>query len=247
MLSRNESDETLTVVESTLPEGVTFNHLAPYAKYMYSNECNKKMRSLKNHEKVSFLSNGHLFLEDDTKVRIYDRGFCVDNFYTPATNSSDQLLFMSAFICRNETFVFHLDKSNVTRCTMDMDLIALNQKMRFWLTLSGFVSIFFLLLTLLFYITLPDLGNFQGNIICAYILSIILTTSVLIIIYNVKLQTYREIDDDVTHEFNILISKGTCQFLGYLLYFSGILMFCWMSVLCFDLFWTFVCTPGKKG
>ena len=76
LVSRNESDETLTVVESTHPENVTFNHLAPYAKYMYTNECNKKMRSLKTHEKVSFLSNGHLFLEDDKKVRIYDRGFC---------------------------------------------------------------------------------------------------------------------------------------------------------------------------
>jgi len=38
------------------------------------------------------------------------------------------------------------------------------------------------------YKTLPELQNFQGNIICGYISSIILTTVLLIIDYNAKLQ-----------------------------------------------------------
>jgi hypothetical protein len=35
------------------------------------------------------------------------------------------------------------------------------------------------------------------------------------------------------------ISNTGCYFLGYCLYCVGISMFCWMSVLCFDLFYTF--------
>ena len=106
------------------------------------------------------------------------------------------------------------------------------------------VSLAFLLLTLYFYLALPDLRNFQGIIICAYILSIVLTTSLLIVIYNVRLQVYKLADDsDNQEEFFLEISLNTCRLIGYSFYFAGILMFCWMSVLCFDLFWTFVCTP----
>jgi hypothetical protein len=35
------------------------------------------------------------------------------------------------------------------------------------------------------------------------------------------------------------ISLISCRFLGFSIYFSGISMFCWMSVMCFDLFLTF--------
>jgi hypothetical protein len=53
------------------------------------------------------------------------------------------------------------EEDETTLCTYDIDLDTMNQKMRFWLTVSGFISIAFLLLTLLFYLTLPDLCNFQ--------------------------------------------------------------------------------------
>jgi hypothetical protein len=32
---------------------------------------------------------------------------------------------------------------------------------------------------------------------------------------------------------------STCKALGYSLYCAGVAMFCWMSVMCFDLYWTF--------
>jgi hypothetical protein len=35
------------------------------------------------------------------------------------------------------------------------------------------------------------------------------------------------------------ISLSSCRFLGFFIYFSGISMFCWMSVMCYDLYLTF--------
>jgi hypothetical protein len=74
------------------------------------------------------------------------------------------------------------------KCQFNRDLQAMNRKLRLAFTICGFISLVFLLLTLLLYKTLPELQNFQGNIICGYISSIILTTILLVIHYNAKLQ-----------------------------------------------------------
>jgi len=87
---------------------------------------------------------------------------------------------------------------------------------------------------------LPDLRNFQGNIICAYISSILLTTCILIIIFNIKVNagdnsvdspetgngtdlTGNENDEtaDEHGEFYVSVSRTSCQALGYVLYCSG--------------------------
>ena len=73
----------------------------------------------------------------------------------------------------------------------------------------------------------------------ANVSSISVTTLLLIVAYNVK----REGDDiNETDEFFFIITMTTCKALGYSLYCVSISMFCWMSVMCFDLFWTFART-----
>ena len=98
-----------------------------------------------------------------------------------------------------------------------------------------------------------------GNIICAYISSILLTTCILIIIFNIKVNsgdnstvlpetgnrtdvtgngtdvTGNQHEVDEQGEFFVSVSRTSCQALGYVLYCSGLFMFTWMSVLCFDL------------
>lgn len=41
------------------------------------------------------------------------------------------------------------------------------------------------------------------------------------------------------------VSQLPCQFLGYGLYFASTGMFTWMSILCFDLLWTFTHMTGQ--
>ena len=73
----------------------------------------------------------------------------------------------------------------------------------------------------------------------ANVSSIALTTLLLVVLYNVKGDTE---DDIETDEFFVTVSPTLCRALGYSLYCVGISMFCWMSVMCFDLFWTFART-----
>ena len=51
--------------------------------------------------------------------------------------------------------------------------------------------------------------------------------------FNIKLQS--EDSDLEETEFFLIVSESSCMALGYLLYYSSLLMFTWMSVLCFDL------------
>jgi hypothetical protein len=235
---RNDSNR-ISVLRNT-SEVISIKHLAPFAKHLNTQVCPTFMRPLTRKEKVKFLTNGNLLVDNETYFQIYESGFCIENFLISAANNKSHL-FMSAFLCKNQKPIVAQKVSD--NYIVDFDLDAMNQRLRFWLTISGFLSIFFLLLTFLFYLTLPELRNFQGRIVCVYILSIVLKTSLLIVIYNVKLDLSEEEETESREEFFILISETVCLTIGYSLYFSGILMFCWMSVLCFDLFWTFVCTP----
>jgi G protein-coupled receptor Mth (Methuselah protein) len=103
-------------------------------------------------------------------------------------------------------------------------------------TVCGGLSLFFLLLTILLYLKLPELDNFQGEITTIYLCSIFLTTFLLTISYSVRLKAE---DPAYDLEHFIFVTKNVCAMLGYLIYFSALLMFCWMSALSFDLFWSF--------
>ena len=209
--------------------------ISPYGKHMYTQECPKQIRHLEKNEKVTFLSNGQLCVIYEKHIEIYSKGFCLENFYNPETEE----IYMSAFLCKTEYPSLYLpvihkftNRSKSTGCKFDGNLESLNRWLRFAYTFCGFFSLPFLFLLLFFYRTLPELCNFQGNIICAYIVSTMLTTVFLIVMYSIRLKS--EVDAIET-EFFVVVSEKTCQALGYLLYCSGLLMFTWMSVLCFDL------------
>jgi hypothetical protein len=203
--------------------------MSPYAKFMYTHECPRQIRTLeRNEHKVKFLSDGRLYIQHETHVEIFTKGFCLENFYDPESGK----VYMSAFKCATENVTLNLSLPQTSRSnvTNNCNFESLHRWLRFAFTFCGFFSLPFLILTLFFYITLPELGNFQGNIICAYIISTLLTTICLIVIYNVSSD-----GDENGTEFFIVVSETGCQTMGYLLYCSGLLMFTWMSVLCFDL------------
>ncbi len=57
------------------------------------------MRLLKPNEKVTLLSEGRIYIDNGTHVKIYEKGFCIENFYNPTVRGH---LYTSAFICKNE-------------------------------------------------------------------------------------------------------------------------------------------------
>ena len=227
--NENGCEENKTCHHLTSTKYVKTNFMSPYAKHMYTRECPKQIRTFERHQQVKLISDGRLYIQYETHVEIFTKGFCLENFY----DSESGKVFMSAFKCKTENLTLYLSLPQTPKlnglnsyCNFE----SLHRWLRFAFTFCGFVSLPFLILSLFFYITLPELGNFQGNIICAYIISTLLTTIFLIVIYNVSSD-----GDDSGTEFFVVVSQTTCKAMGYLLYCSGLLMFTWMSVLCFDL------------
>ncbi|CAD0201197.1 unnamed protein product [Chrysodeixis includens] len=90
-----------------------------------------------------------------------------------------------------------------------------------FLTYATLVSCFFMLLVLIVYILLPELQNLCGMILMAYVASLFLAFLLLAII---QIQQH-------TPEACIGLTMG--------IYYFFLASFCWMSVMSFDIWWTF--------
>lgn len=201
---------------------------------MHNQECPGKYTRLSPDTQV-YYQNQTLVNENEWLVEKYSSGFCIDSFY-----SNQHGWHISGFVCQ-DVKVKRSNKTTDGTC-QDKDLLNFNKNVRFAYTFCGLFSIVFLIITLYVYLTLPSLKNLQGKIVLSNIASILCTTFLLIITYNVKKKEYNDDEkeeDEQKAAFPILIPPQVCIALGYSLYYSGISMFCWMSVMCADLCWTF--------
>ncbi|XP_055537389.1 G-protein coupled receptor Mth2-like isoform X1 [Wyeomyia smithii] len=82
------------------------------------------------------------------------------------------------------------------------------------------LSIPFLVATLLIYVCIPELRNIHGKSLICYTLALTVTYIVLLFI-------------------NFHSTVIPCSVLGYMLYFSVLVSFFWLNVMCIDIFWTF--------
>ena len=81
-------------------------------------------------------------------------------------------------------------------------------------TVLGVISLVFLLVTLIVYVTVPDLFNLHGKIVVSNVSSIFLVTSYLLIVYNAPIPQ----------------GSTSCAVLGYAGYYTSMAMFAWMTV-----------------
>ena len=222
---------------------VTTNFSDGDAALLEKRHCPGNLRYFKVNEIVHLLSNGNLLVDVGTSFQVFEGDFCLENFYSPDEKKRE--LFMSGFICKNATPNIQLnltleDFDHILRCEA-LDLRLLLSRMRLVYTICGFVSLFFLAVTVFFYSTLPELSNFQGYISCNYIVAVFLTTLLLTTSFNSRLESNFEDED---HEFFISLKPTACKILGHSIYFAAMQMFSWMSILSFDLYWSFGCNTG---
>lgn len=227
-----------------------------FAKNLNRDVCPGMLRFLEGREKIKYLTGNQLLVtshdsnghnnnssssnkynnghnnnsSSNSKTVLLKEGFCLENFFSPATNQ----VHLSAFVCQkpevtNET-------SSVDSCDLDVDMEWLANYVGLFFTVCGVVSLASLSLMLYFYTSLQELKNFQGSILSVYIVTIMLTTTLLLIVYNVRVKLPEQPADGIL----IQVSEVSCKCIGYALYFASMCMFCWMSVLCYDLFWTLV-------
>ena len=82
----------------------------------------------------------------------------------------------------------------------------------------------FLVITFVVYILVSDLNNLHGKIVLSNVISMFFLTVFLIIIYN----------------YSLNLPTAICISFGYGSYFFTMSMFLWMSIMSFDLCWTFI-------
>ena len=78
--------------------------------------------------------------------------------------------------------------------TCRFDFEDLNKTIRAAYTFCGVFSLIFLIITMFVYMTLPSLQNLHGKIVISNVASVLLTTKLLIIIYNVQVFFFRSND-----------------------------------------------------
>jgi uncharacterized membrane protein len=167
-----------------------------------------------------FFRDGQLFYNESSSRVLSFGEFCFEN----SDRSGPSILF-----CKTQKW-----EEEQELCSHQLENFeSFNKKCRFVYTILGCVSLVFLCLTLFFYVTLPKLKNTQGKIVISSIFAIIFTTSILIVLYNSSVGGIQG------EQLAFILSPTSCTALGYLLYFAGLTKFSWMSVLCFDLYWTF--------
>ena len=89
-------------------------------------------------------------------------------------------------------------------------------------TAAGVVSLLSLFIVFMVYWYIPDFKTLHGRIVINNVISVTFVTIFLITVYN---------GSDI-------LSELLCTIIGYFGYFSSISMFCWMTIMCFDLSYT---------
>ena len=209
-----------------------------YVRFMHNEECPGQYFQLPVKPGISYqASTGFLTKENQLTIEIYKHGFCVDNFH-----QSGQAIQVSGFVCQMNSMLssnYELKNRTFEGTCHDKYLVKFNKALRAVYSFCGIFSLAFLLITIFVYMTLPSLKNLHGKIVLSNVFSILLTTIFLVVIYNVQKDQEGHKGQISEGEFLILIPAPACRALGYILYYTGISMFCWMSVMCIDLCWTF--------
>ena len=114
--------------------------------------------------------------------------------------------------------VMNMSSNFSIKCPADPDL----QLRLHVYTAAGVVSLLPLFIIFIVYWYVPDFKTLHGKIVQSNVISMACVTIFLIIIYN----------------GSAILNDLLCMIIGYFGYFSSISMFCWMTLMCFDLSYT---------
>jgi hypothetical protein len=165
-----------------------------------------------SNDTVLIMQNGSLYHQEYGHTEDY----CVDNTLDDLGNAVQIILK-----CAEAS-----DEEVTTDGTVDNEscLYKYREILRLLNTASCIISCIFLAITFLVYIFVPELDNLHGKIVLSNVFTIFLLTTYLLIVYNGS-----------TYLHGIL-----CKIAGYSGYFLTMSMFTWMTIMSFDLCWTFL-------
>ncbi|TRY61382.1 hypothetical protein TCAL_13240 [Tigriopus californicus] len=208
--------------------------------FLNNNECSENNFTNLEEKNISIklLSNGMIHV--DALEGAWRSQFCVDNFFDEVSN---QVKF-SGFKCI-DSLSDYVASEDLTPPTGNLE-----SAFRLVYIICGSFSALFLVITALIYVSLPHLRNLHGKLVLSNVISIFLTTLVLLFLFNVAPQSMQPGPHSPRHaEFLIFLSDRDCKLVGYAVYYLGICMFVWMTIMCVDACWTFAMAkiPKKRS
>ena len=185
----------------------------------------KYQSSIINCEKVIILDksiNNTFFITQNGSLYVKDHGFtndfCVDNTVDDLGN----VLEVALKCVETTDEAYRSDEEPPIKSKSCLDEYI--HIWRLFNTVSGSISCVFLAITFLVYIFVPELNNLHGKIVLSNVFTIFLLTAYILFIYN---------SSDLLNGFS-------CKIAGYSGYFLTMAMFSWMTIMSFDLCWTFM-------
>ena len=164
-------------------------------------------------EGYQITENGSLSHEN----HVLTQDYCIENIM------QNETVVTNVFRCTVATVESLVEvEEDYANATVAMD-VGKNDTLLAYISICGIISLVCLVFTFLVYFIIPGFNNLHGKIVQSNIISITILTVYLLIVYNT----------DPT--FSTLF----CTVLGFSGYFSSISMFAWMTIMCFDLYWTF--------
>ena len=147
----NESRLSTKFREITDPRLVPIYHVG---KEMSSKTCPDNIGFFHSDVIVRLLSDSRIFTDDGHAAEIFDKNFCVENFFDSGKNG----FYISVLMCRDAVPVFSQASPGKTGkpdgCWTSDDL---NRKLRLAYSICGLFSLVFLSLTLFLYLTLQGI------------------------------------------------------------------------------------------
>ena len=169
--------------------------------------------SLEPEEEYHLLDDGQLHHPGYGHTLLY----CVEN-------SINRTGHMTTLVLKCEEQLEHLPTETEDVCILN------NRAFHVFFTALGIISLLFLIITFIVYVSVADLFNLHGKIVVSNVTSIFFATAYILIVYNFT-----------------LTSSVFCVIIGYFGYFISISMFGWMTVICLDLYWTICCSTRPGG
>ena len=172
-----------------------------------------------NNDTFYLLQNGSLHHEDYGVTE----DFCVDN----SLDQFGQIIEIALKCTVGEEIEREKIEIGNEDISKDEDLACLDEhlySLRLVNTISGSISCLFLVITFLVYIMVPEFDSLHGKIVLSNVSSIFFLTFYLLLVYN----------------FTDNLPQIVCLIVGYSGYFFTMSMFSWMTIMSFDLCWTFM-------
>lgn len=188
---------------------------------------------LDNHPRLSYCEG--YFLEPGDVYKITENGslshvghaltmdYCIDNVAENGSLATKvvRCARLDNPICNNTDVCFN--SSHAPFYPEEVENKLKDTSLLIFMSICGVISLICLAFTFLVYWIIPGFNNLHGKIVQSNIISIAILTVYLLIVFNAKL-------------FN---DTFFCIVIGFFGYFASISMFSWMTIMCFDLYWTF--------